>query len=360
MTDPLLAAARDLLERTGSHPVLNVVFDLNPSEFATPPARTTEADALTDQAHKRIEALENGLSHEDKVTLVADLERLRTYLRSDELPVSGARALAVFVSGQDDVFVTVVLHDPAGSGIVISDRAHVEPLAVQANGGAWCVALVNERTARIFAGRTETADDRGSISDDVRGRSHGGGLSQDNYERSQEDEADHHYRRVAEELRKRLEAEPYTGLAIGGPEADVARFRELLAPEVAVLAVAERLSIDVATATEAQVREALEPLRAQRREAAEAAALDRLRAAQGGSASGRAESGIEATQLALEERRVQTLLLSPSFQATGDGGSDVRATAVASAVLQDATVLVFTEEPPAAHLVDGIGALLRY
>ena len=83
--------AKRLLEATAAeHPVISVVFDLNPAEFATAPARATQANSLLDAAHN-LETADQTLSHDARQAVRSDLERLRTYLGSDDLPVSRRR-----------------------------------------------------------------------------------------------------------------------------------------------------------------------------------------------------------------------------------------------------------------------------
>jgi peptide subunit release factor 1 (eRF1) len=114
----------------------------------------------------------------------------------------------------------------------------------------------------------------------------------------------------------------------------------------------------------------------------ERAALEALSAAV--ATNGRAATGIEAITEALTERRVQTLLLSPDFQASGgrcptcgllstaregscpaDGTEllpvpDLREAAVHAALLQDAEVLVVEEPTAELRRGRGIAGLLRF
>ena len=139
-------------------------------------------------------------------------------------------------------------------------------------------------------------------------------------------------------------------------------------------------------ATVADVRNALEPLLERAREAATAAALAEFENRVG--AGSRAARGLEDTLAAVNERRVETLLLARNFAARGvrcpqcgllypegtttcptDGSqtaeiADLRETVVQAAVLQDASVLVFGEgsdpAPAALQRGGGIAALLRF
>ena len=76
--------------------VLSLYLNLDPSEFATPPARKTSVRSLLDEAERRLRD-RNGLSHEDRTGLQASLERASNFLEN-QLPTDGAHGVAVFSS----------------------------------------------------------------------------------------------------------------------------------------------------------------------------------------------------------------------------------------------------------------------
>src|SRR4051794_36360696 len=86
---------RQLAELRLQRPVvLSLYLNLDPSQFATPPARKTAIRSLMDEAERRLRD-HDGLSHGDRVALQASLERAGNFLEND-LPADGAHALAVF------------------------------------------------------------------------------------------------------------------------------------------------------------------------------------------------------------------------------------------------------------------------
>ncbi|HEY3725848.1 MAG TPA: hypothetical protein VGL51_01665 [Solirubrobacteraceae bacterium] len=366
--------ARRLLERTGEHPVVSVHFDLDPEEFATAPARATQARSLIDEA-ARISRSDRSWGHQDRVTLTADVERLDAYLQSDDLPVSGARALAVFCSGQDDLFETVRLPHPLTPRVVIARTPYVEPLAVGLGEGGWCVALVSRHAGRIFDGGEAGVREHRDIGGKLAGEHH-------NHERSYDNEADAHLRDVAQELYRHWQRRPFQHLLIGGPPDAVERFAELLHNDLRPTLSSSRVDLDVNSASETDVRSAAEPLVEQELSATEHRALEELSTRL--ATQGAAATGVEATLEALTERRVETLLLSRDFQAQGgrcrsdglltaahDGNcpldgtelepvDDLREAAVEAALLQDAEILVFDETPGELRRGRGIAALLRF
>lgn len=377
-----LNTARRILERTGEHPVLSLYFDLDPAEFATPPARVTQLHSLVDQAKAEIARDSSSLSHNDRKALAKDLDRVQSFLESDEAPVSGARALAVFCSGPDRLFETVRLYEPAEPRVVIAPKPYLEPLVAAAGESGWCVCLVNRSTARILAGNAAHLWERGELDDDVKGRHRQGGWSQARYQRSIDVEAERHLQHVADELLRRWEREPFHTLVLGGPEETVSEFRSQLNRELLPTLSETTLSLDVQDSSDDEIRRAIVPLLEQHRVTAEQRALEHVRAAQGGGAAN-AVVGIEATLLALGERRVEKLLLAPDFHHPGgqcpscgllvvegptcpaDGTrivhlDDLREAVIEAAIMQDADVIVFEERPPETHLRQGLGAVLRF
>ena len=74
---------RSLAELRLDRPVvLSLYLNLDPSEFATPPARKTAVRSLVDEAERRLRE-RNGLSHDDRMALQASLERASNFLEND-------------------------------------------------------------------------------------------------------------------------------------------------------------------------------------------------------------------------------------------------------------------------------------
>ena len=72
---------RRLIEHRTGHPVISLYLDLDPERFATAPARAAQIRSLIDQAARQLGAAD-GLSHDELVTLRADLQRVDDYLSS--------------------------------------------------------------------------------------------------------------------------------------------------------------------------------------------------------------------------------------------------------------------------------------
>lgn len=386
MTTATVTTARRLLERDHEHPVVSLLFDLDPEEFAAVPARQTQLRSLIDEGRKWLGDAGDALSHDDRQAVVQDLDRLEEFLQSDDAPFQGARALAVFCSTRDDLLEVVQLSHPVSPRIVVGRTPFVEPLVAGEAGGHWCVTLVSRNIGRIFAGEAPGIPERVHRDDDVHGQHRQGGWSQPRYERSYEGEVDSHLRAIAEELYRLWQHEGFDRLFLGGPEEIVARFAAALHNDLRPLLADTRVSVDAEVAGPADVRAAVSRLLEQTVAARRQQAVDQLQERlQAGS---RAAVGTEPVLNALNERRVETLVLALNFQAAGtrcpacgllypvgttscpadgtavDPVDDLREAAVEAAVLQDADVVVVGEgsEVPPSVLIrgGGIGALLRF
>ena len=376
----VVQVARRLVQHRPGHRVISLYVDLDPERFATAPARASQVRSLVDEAAKEIEAL-RGLAHDERVGLREDLERVRDYLLSREAPFRGARALALFCSGRDELFETIKLPRSVPGRVLLDNAPYVEPMLAAMMAREWCVMLVSRRQARVFTGAPDTLTERQEREDDTHGQHDQGGLSQARYERSVEKEVDDHLRLAAEMLERRWRREGFDRLALGGPPEIVPRLEALLSEDVRGRLVPERLEVDVASSGESEVRDALVPMVEADERRGERQALDRLAARVG--SGGRGAGGPEDTVAALNERRVEVLLLEPGFDGhgercpscgllvlDGDGhcpadGSELervehlREAVVEAALAQDAEVLVIRHHPDLGPL-RGIGAVLRF
>lgn len=371
---------RRLISRQVDHRVISLYLDLDPERFATPPARASLIRSLLDEATREVERLD-GLGHEDKLALREDLKRIEAFLSSPEAPFKGTRALALFCSSRDGLFEAVQLTRPVPARVAIEQAAYVEPMLEAVQRRRWLVALVNRRSARLLSGYPESLRERERVDGGGHGQHEQGGWSQANYERSVEKDAMDHLRAVADTVKERWRRERFDRIALGGPQEVVARFEELLTDELRSRLAPEKIDVDISSATESQVRSKVEQLVLEDERRDEAELLDRLQAGLG--SGNRAAAGAADTLAALNERRVEMLLLSGKFDGEGwrcpscgllmvqadsrcpaDGAAlarigHLREAAVEAAVFQDADVRVIRHHPEREPKA-GIAALLRF
>ncbi|MGH2825133.1 MAG: Vms1/Ankzf1 family peptidyl-tRNA hydrolase, partial [Thermoleophilaceae bacterium] len=289
--------------------VLSLYLDLDPAQFATPPARATAVRSLLDEAERRLREQGDGLSHQDRADLQASLERAAALLERD-LPTEGAQAVAVFASNRSGLFETLRLPRPVRSRVAIGRSPLVGPLARLERRERWCVALVSRRDARIFRGSPDGLREIEQIHDVVFGQHDQGGWSQARYQRGIEKEKDDHLRHTAEALMKHFKRRPFQRLILGGPREVVADFESKLHGYLSER-LAGRIEVDVDNSPPEQVLKKAQPLFEELEDERESAALERL-----GEGS-RAAMGLDEVLQALNERRVECLLLDERFAAPG-------------------------------------------
>jgi peptide chain release factor subunit 1 len=288
--------------------VLSLYLDLDPAQFATPPARATAVRSLLDEAERKLRE-GDGMPHQDRADLQASLKRAAALLERD-LPTEGAQAVAVFASDASGLFEVIALPRPVPSRVAIGRSPLVGPLARLERRERWCVALVSRRDARIFRGSPESLREIEQIHDVVFGQHDQGGWSQARFQRGIEKEKDDHLKHTAEALMKHFKRRPFQRLILGGPREVVADFESKLHGYLKER-LAGRIEVDVDTATPDQVLRKARPLLEELEEERESAALERL------GDGGRAALGLDEVLQALNERRVECLLLDERFAAPG-------------------------------------------
>jgi peptide chain release factor subunit 1 len=329
--------------------VLSVFFNLDPSEFGTPAARATEANSVLTAAARKVDEAE-GLAHDERQALRADLDRVRQVLQGSDVASDGTHGLAVFACGPADLLEVVRLPHPIQSRVFVDDRPCVEPLVRSGASERWCVLLVNRRTGRIFDGTVDGLEESDRIEGDTHRQHDQGGWSQANYARSVEQEKLNHLAHTLETLFARFKQRPFDHLVIGAPEELVAEVEERLHPYLRAR-LAGRLGIDVENSSAADVQAAAATVVEHHVAAVEREALDRMQ--QGIGRGDRGVSRLQPVLEALEQARVEILLLAPDFDAPELDE------ALEKAITQSAEVLVVRHHEDLA-LHGGIGAVLRF
>ena len=370
-------ALRRLAELRLDRPaVLSLYLGLDPSEFATPPARATAIRSLIDEAERRLKEAE-GLDHDDRVQLQRSLERAEEALETTG--ADGAHGVAVFAAEPENLFEVVKLPRSVANRVAIDRAPLVGPLVGLERRERWCVVLVNRQVGRVFRGSPEGLRETRSLQDEVHGRHDQGGWSQARYQRGVEKEKEDHLKNVADLLLTYVKRRPFEKLVVGGPRELVAGFEDKLHPYVKER-LAGRIDVDVENTNADEVLAAAGPLLEQLEERREREAVERL--GEASRSGGRAVAGLDDTLAALNERRVETLVMDERFAAPGaacpecgwlgpegvescpaDGTpleqcEDIAEVAVERALQQSADVLPLRRRRD--ELDGGIGALLRF
>jgi peptide subunit release factor 1 (eRF1) len=327
--------------------VLSLYLDLNPSEFATGEARATEITSVLDEADRRARETTD-LPHEGKVALRADVDRARAFFAED-FSAKGTHGLALFACAPAGLFSVLRLPSAAPRRVDIAEAPQIEPLAAIGPPAKWCVLLVNRRHGRVFAGTRWELEEAGDIYDWVPGRAREGGLSEDRYQRSVDEDAKHHFTHVSEAMLERLKQQPFDRLLLAAPEPEYTEVLERLHPYVRERS-AGRIDVDVENANAEQVLEAARPVMEADSARRANEQLERLRARIGRGDG--AVHGDDAVRDALEQQRVEVLI----YDNQADGAIE---DAVRAAVLQSADVINVRDADDLAPL-GHIAAVLRF
>ena len=360
--------------RPQGHKVLSLYVNLDPSEFPTPRDRTVELESLFDVVEGGLR--QDNLDHAQKEELKRDLQRVRSLFQG-EFDYSGTRGAVVFSSSGAGLFEVVRLPRPISSEVVIDDSPFIEPLTTLPGTDGYCVLLINRQLARILIGGSEVMREVASIVDDVHGWHDQGGWSQARYQRGIAKEAHDHIKHAADELFKRFQRGAVQRLIIGTPEEMRGEIESSLHSYLRDR-IAGWLDIDVRSGPAEVAKEAAQIIERDERER-ERGWLERLRGELGRKARGVA--GLADTLSALNERRVEAILIQNGFRAEGfatassdflstEPGSsptgeelqrreDVLEPALESALEQSAEVVIVRHHPDLEAL-GSIGAVLRY
>jgi peptide chain release factor subunit 1 len=359
--------------------VLSLYLNLDPSQFATPQARSTEVRSLLDQAERRARALD-GLSHEERAALRKDIGRAREFFEGSAFSVKGAHGLALYACSPADYWEVVKLPRPVDTLAVIDDSPFIEPLAGMHNGEHWAVVLVSRKNGRILVGSRDHLTELPWVTDDVGRRHDQGGWSQARYQRSRDKDAEDHIKHTLDVLFRRFKYRPFDRLLLGAPEAIVKDVEDNLHPYLKER-LAGRVEIDVENTSSEQVREAALPLFDRHDRERERQALDRL--AEGSGQAARMAAGLDDVLGALNEQRVEVLLFSNGFGAPGvvckecgwagvdaaqcpvDAGElerrdDIMERAIELALMQSAEVLPVRHHEDELDQHGSIAAMLRF
>jgi peptide chain release factor subunit 1 len=364
--------------RVGDAKVLSLFVNLDPREFATPPARQTELRSVLDRAGRLVREHQE-LTHEQRAALRQDLERAEREL-GNGTGTKGAHGLAVFASGPSSLFEILRLPEPVDHDPVVGDSPYLAPLSTIASAELWCAVLVNRRTARLFCGGPESLEEIALVEDDVPGQHDQGGWSQSRYQRSIDKDVADHLKHVAEVVFLQMKREMPAGILIGAPQELAGDFESALHPYLKER-LAGRIDIDVENSSPDDVRRSAAEKIGKVARRREDEALARL--AEEYARGGRAASQLGDVLTAVHEQRVEALLVDHGFSAAGVvcpqcgwlGGSgfaecqadgtpvercdDIVEVAIERAITQSAAINILRDRPElASH--GHIAAILRF
>src|SRR3954471_1195751 len=373
---------RSLSEVEADEPVVvSLLLNLDPREFAAPPARESQINSLLSELSALL--ADDALSRDAVESLQADRERLETFLRDGDLDLDGAGAVAVYASDALEVFEAIKLPNPVDAEVYVDRWPILEPVLGLEDEGDWCVLLVTRETARIFRGGPTGLREVRGVESDVKNQHSAGGWSQARFERSVEREVEWHLERATELLFRQFKRRPFAHLVVG---ANNESLRPALTGETHAY-LTERIrgwvDIDERLASPEEVLEAVRGVIDEYLEAEQKALFERFSAE--AATHGRAAEGLQDVLAALVERKVETLLVPEGAEAPGtkcvtcgwlgpagrqscpvdettlDAVENIVEPAIQAALQQSARVHVIRDEPDMTAPFDApLAALLRY
>ncbi len=259
------------------------------------------------------ENLDDDYSHDQRKSVLDDLERIKEFVR-DEQDRFG-RGLALFVNSNAEVFEAIEIPSQIESTITIGSYANVAPLIrLREQLEPFCTCLIARDQARIFFSTMGRIEELSLSRDDmVPGQHNQGGWSQSRYERHIDEHVRSHFKEIASQLFDLAEERPFRLLVLGGADEVVAGFVETLHPYVR-----ERHVGTVRLLMEANINEVhndSSEVINRWLDGEKQRAIDALRSqAPTGELSA---TGLESTIRAFQQGQIMTLLLSTTFESPG-------------------------------------------
>ena len=358
---------------------ISFYLNLDPSVAPTAGDTQTHVNSLLSEGERSNGAARPDLTHDQKVALRSDFERIRRYFEED-FDRDGARGFAVFCSKLDGLWSANRLTETVPDEIKVGRELYLAPLVpLVGRGEGAIVAVVDRERGLLFQLTSGKLEPLADLSEEQPGRHDQGGWSQSRFQRHIDELAREHLRTVAEDLDNHVRRGLARQIVVVGPDEARATFVDQLAAGTRNCLVGSTAGEGYATA--AELLALARPFLEQARLAEETTALDRWQEEAG--RSGRAASGWEQTLEAASDGRVELLLFQqgvdrqayecPScgraqtqngacpFDATQmsprDNGVDV---AVRRTLVHGGDVRALTRERRELGPVEGIAALLRY
>ena len=283
---------------------ISLYLDLDPSIVPTAGDADARVSSLLGEGERHAGADGRGLTHDQRVALKADFDRIREYFES-EFDRDGAQGLAIFSAGLDNVWRPRPLIQSVPDKVHVGREFHLAPLVPLVGRGEGAIVAVVSRERgdllRLASGRLGEIADR---TVEIPGQHDQGGWSQSRFQRHIEKLVGEHLREVAEELDRRVRAMSSPKVIVVGSDEIRAEFEELLSKGAQDAIVGWTHA--EAHASPADLLELASPIleEARAREEGEVVARWREEAGRGG----RASSGWSETLEAASDERIEVLL----------------------------------------------------
>jgi hypothetical protein len=296
---------RDLAGFEAEHGyAISVYLDLDPSTVPTAGEAHARLNSLLDGAAKENGGKARKLTHQQRLALRDDLERIRRYFEA-EFERNGAHGLAIFCAGLDNVWRPLPLTEVVPDGIKVGQLLYLAPLVpLVGRGEGALVLVVSKEQGRFYRLRAGRLEDLADHFDEQPRRHDQGGWAQARLQRRADELVHEHLKRVGEELDRFVRQLRKPQVVVIAGEDAWAEFEGVLTQEVraAIAGVAHAEAHAQPPELLAAAAPVLERWRADR----ETEVVDRWRDERG--RNGRAASGWAETLEAASDARVELLL----------------------------------------------------
>lgn len=224
------------------------------------------------------------------------------------------RGVAVFSCQTQGFWRAYSLPVPLVSGAFVADMPHVRPLADLVDKfGSYGVVIVDREGVRMFHIRGGRVQEESEASGEEVKRHKQGGWAQARYQRWVDGQAAQNLKQAAEDAARFLKTEGCQRVILGGTEANLAQFREML-PKHLQERIAGTFSVGRMTAIDDILERSWEIMQRVEREKEEKLVEEMITAARKGGAGA---TGLADTLYRLHEGRVRVMLVAEGFSAPG-------------------------------------------
>ena len=179
---------------------ISVYLDLDPSLVPTAGDAHTRLNSLLDGAARENGGRARELTHQQRLALKEDLERIRRYFEA-EFERDGAHGLAIFCAGLDNVWRPLPLTEMVPDGIKVGQLLYLAPLVpLVGRGEGAIVVVVSREQGRFYRLRGGRLEDLADYFEEQPRRHDQGGWAQARLQRHADELVHEHLKRVAEEL----------------------------------------------------------------------------------------------------------------------------------------------------------------
>jgi peptide chain release factor subunit 1 len=289
---------------------ISLYLDLDPSASPTAGDAATRVNSLVDQGLKSNGANRNEQTHEQRVGLREDFDRIKHFF-TEEFERDGARGFALFCAGLDNVWQTLPLTEAVPDEVKVGRELYLAPLVpLVGRGEGAVVAVVGREEGRLYRLRGGRLEEVADLFEEQPARHDQGGWSQANYQRHIDELAKGHLKTVGDELERRLRQLRYPRVVIVCPEELKSEFGAMLAGDTSGAVIGWTTAKAHASPTE--LYDVALPVLERWRQQRETEVVERWKEEAG--RNGRAASGWEDTLEAASDGRVECLVFQEGVE----------------------------------------------